>query len=179
MRTFAEADAYEVEHRRRREAFLTAPCTGSWSLMQLVPASRTATCRLWNHSSSVFQAVWGRGREPTRAVSVLGANEVVKATYYCEKCIDKRSSQTMLMSNTHFSIAGLEEQGVAGKAGADRAIRYLNRAGLDEGSGTTQARCACCGLLLSPRCNLARHLQYSAAFSHMVCAAPGLDRCTA
>ena len=51
--------------------------------------------------------------------------------------------------------AGLEEQGVAGKAGADRAIRYLNRAGLDEGSGTSQVRfdsclspaamsCACC-----------------------------------
>ena len=40
--------------------------------------------------------------------------------------------------------AGLEEQGVAGKAGADRAIRYLNRAGLDEGSGTSQA---CVGML--------------------------------
>ena len=45
--------------------------------------------------------------------------------------------------NLSDGSAGLEEQGVAGKAGADRAIRYLNRAGLDEGSGTSQARCAC------------------------------------
>ncbi len=48
------------------------------------------------------------------------------------------------ISDISLFIVGLEEQGVAGKAGADRAIRYLNRAGLDEGSGTSQARCACC-----------------------------------
>ena len=68
-----------------------------------------------------------------------------------------RSSTTVNMGQHHDVIgllvsakfiwcdnfAGLEEQGVAGKAGADRAIRYLNRAGLDEGSGTSQARRAC------------------------------------
>jgi len=42
VRTFAEADAYEVEHRRRREASLTIVCSGCRSLMQLVPASRAA-----------------------------------------------------------------------------------------------------------------------------------------
>lgn len=33
---------------------------------------------------------------------------------------------------------GLEEAGVSGKVGADRAIRYLQRSGIDEGSGTSQ-----------------------------------------
>ena len=117
MRTFAEADAYEVEHRRRR-ATLPLNCRTQSSAARASDAAHRITA--------------------LRSISLSVESQSSGSTTACGTACERAFKHLAML------FAGLEEQGVAGKAGADRAIRYLNRAGLDEGSGTSQARLARC-----------------------------------